>query len=126
MKVLPFEKVKLLSSLRRVLAKNIYSEFDIPPFNRAAMDGYAVIAQDTTSASLTQPAVLKIVDEAPAGFKIKTSIRKGKAISIMTGAILPEGADAVIMVEYTESKEDEVKIFRSVKQGENVSFLEKM
>ncbi|MCD6318585.1 molybdopterin molybdotransferase MoeA [Candidatus Aerophobetes bacterium] len=121
-KVLPSEKVKLLSSLNRVLAEDIYSEFDIPQFNRAAMDGYAVIAQDTTSACLTHPVVLKIVDEASAGFKAKSSVSSGKAVRIMTGAILPEGADAVVMFEDTESEKDEVKIFRSVKQGRNVSF----
>ena len=121
-KVLPSEKVKLLSSLNRVLAEDIYSEFDIPQFNRAAMDGYAVIAQDTTSACLTHPVVLKIVDEASAGIKAKSSVSSGKAVRIMTGAILPEGADAVVMFEDTESEKDEVKIFRSVKQGRNVSF----
>ncbi len=121
-RILPSEKVKLLSSLGRVLARDIYSEFDIPPFNRAAMDGYAVIAQNTTSASLTHPGILQIGDEASAGFKATSSIRKGKTIRIMTGASMPEGANAVVMVEYTESKGDELKIFRSVKQGENVSF----
>ena len=121
-KTLPSEKVKLLSSLNRVLAEDIYSEFDIPQFNRAAMDGYAVIAQDTASASLSHPAVLKIVDEASAGFKAKLKVKRGKAVRIMTGALLPEGADAVVMLEDTESDKDEVKIFRSIKQGRNVSF----
>ncbi len=121
-RILPSEKVKLLPSLGRVLAKDIYSEFDIPPFNRAAMDGYAVIAHDTAFTSLANPVVLEIVDESSAGCRAKLSISQGKAIRIMTGASMPEGADAVVMVEYTASKGNELKIFRSVKQGENVSF----
>jgi len=120
--VLSSERVKLLSSLGRVLSENIYSDFDIPGFNRAAMDGYAVVAKDTVHACPDRPVTLKVIDEVPAGFKIRSAISSGKAIRIMTGAVLPEGADAVVMVEYTEAREDKVMVFRSVKKGENVSF----
>jgi len=121
-RVLPPERVKLLSSLGRVLAEDVYSSFDIPNFDRAAMDGYAVIARDTTSASPNHPVTLKVVDEAPAGFEVRSSIASGEAIGIMTGAILPKGADAVVMVEDTRLEGNEVRIFRSVKEGENVGF----
>ena len=121
-RVLPPERVKLLSSLGRVLAEDVYSSFDIPNFDRAAMDGYAVIARDTTSASPNHPVTLKVVDEAPAGFEVRSSITSGEAIGIMTGAILPKGADAVVMVEDTRLEGNEVRIFRSVKEGENVGF----
>jgi len=120
--VLSSERVKLLSSLGRVLSENIYSDFDIPGFNRAAMDGYAVVAKDTVHACSDRPVTLKVIDEVPAGFKVKSAISSGKAIRIMTGAVLPEGADAVVMVEYTETRGDKVMVFRSVKKGENVSF----
>ncbi|MCD6257185.1 molybdopterin molybdotransferase MoeA [Candidatus Aerophobetes bacterium] len=120
--VLSSERVKLLSSLGRVLSENIYSDFDIPGFNRAAMDGYAVVAKDTVHACSDRPVTLKVIDEVPAGFKVKSAISSGKAIRIMTGAVLPEGADAVVMVEYTEARGDKVMVFRSVKRGENVSF----
>lgn len=120
--VLSSEKVKLLSSLGRVLSENIYSDFDIPGFNRAAMDGYAVVAKDTVHACSDRPVTLKVIDEVPAGFKVKSAISSGKAIRIMTGAVLPEGADAVVMVECTEARGDKVMVFRSVKKGENVSF----
>ena len=120
--VLSSERVKLLSSLGRVLSENIYSDFDIPGFNRAAMDGYAVVAKDTVHACSDRPVTLKVIDEVPAGFKVKSAISSGKAIRIMTGAVLPEGADAVVMVEYTEARGDKVMVFRSVKKGENVSF----
>ncbi|RLE12881.1 molybdopterin molybdenumtransferase MoeA [Candidatus Aerophobetes bacterium] len=120
--VLSSERVKLLSSLGRVLSENIYSDFDIPGFNRAAMDGYAVVAKDTVHACPDRPVTLKVIDEVPAGFKVKSAISSGKAIRIMTGAVLPEGADAVVMVEYTEARGDKVMVFRSVKKGENVSF----
>ena len=102
--VLSSERVKLLSSLGRVLSENIYSDFDIPGFNRAAMDGYAVVAKDTVHACPDRPVTLKVIDEVPAGFKVKSAISSGKAIRIMTGAVLPEGADAVVMVEYTEAR----------------------
>ena len=120
--VLSSERVKLLSSLGRVLSENIYSDFDIPGFNRAAMDGYAVVAKDTVHACPDRPVTLKVIDEVPAGFRVKSAISSGKAIRIMTGAVLPEGADAVVMVEYTEARGDKVMVFRSVKKGENVSF----
>lgn len=120
--VLSSERVKLLSSLGRVLSENIYSDFDIPGFNRAAMDGYAVVAKDTVHACPDRPVTLKVIDEVPAGFKVKSAISSGKAIRIMTGAVLPEGADVVVMVEYTEARGDKVMVFRSVKKGENVSF----
>jgi molybdopterin molybdotransferase len=121
-RVLPPERVELLSSLGRVLAENVYSDLDIPNFNRAAMDGYSVIARDATSASLDRPVTLEVVDEAPAGFELKSDIKTGQAIGIMTGASMPKGANAVVMMEDTEIKGNEVRIFRSVKEGENVSF----
>lgn len=121
-RILGDEKVDLLSSLGRTLAEEIWSEFDIPGFHRAAMDGYAVRAQDTTSASKAKPAVLKVVGEVAAGSPIKSKVHSGQAIGIMTGAPLPEGTDAVVMIEDTDSQEDEVRIFKCVKEGENISF----
>jgi len=121
-KVLPPERVNLLSSLGRTLAEDVYADLDIPGFDRAAMDGYAVISKDTDSASRNKPVVLEVIADVPAGYSTKKVVKSGKAVRIMTGAPLPRGADAVVMVEDTEKQEGKVKIFRRVNPEENVSF----
>ncbi len=121
-KVLPTERVNFLSSLGRTLAEDVRADFDIPGFDRAAMDGYAVISRDTSSASKKTPAVLEVIADLPAGYSTKKRVRRGKAVRIMTGAPMPQGADAVVMVEDTEKQEREVKIFSRVSGEENVSF----
>ncbi|GAG13155.1 unnamed protein product, partial [marine sediment metagenome] len=121
-KVLPPERVNLLSSLGRTLAEDVYADLDIPGFDRAAMDGYAVISKDTDSASRKKPVVLEVIADVPAGYSTKKAVKSGKAVRIMTGAPLPRGADAVVMVEDTEKQEGKAKIFRRVNPEENVSF----
>lgn len=121
-KVLPPERVNLLSSLGRTLAEDVYADLDIPGFDRAAMDGYAAISKDTDSASRKKPVVLEVIADVPAGYSTKKVVKSGKAVRIMTGAPLPRGADAVVMVEDTEKQEGKVKIFRRVNPEENVSF----
>ncbi|MEA1963733.1 MAG: gephyrin-like molybdotransferase Glp [Candidatus Aerophobetes bacterium] len=118
------EKVDLLSSFSRVLAEDIQADFNTPPFDRAAMDGYAVISEDTLKASPENPAILKVMGDLPAGSKADFTLSKEEAIRIMTGAPMPSEADAVVMVEDTQmlSNKDEVKIFKEVSPGENVSF----
>lgn len=111
------EKVDLLSACGRVLAEPITADRDFPPFARAARDGYAVRAGDVASI----PARLEMVGEIQAGDSAKSSfeLQPGQTISIMTGAPLPPGADAVVMVEYTTQSGTSVAIQRSVKAGEN-------
>ena len=121
-KVVPPEKVNLLSSLGRSLAEHVYADFDIPGFDRAAMDGYAVISKDTDSAIKGKPVVLEVIADLPAGYSTKKVVKSGKAVRIMTGAPMPRGADAVVMVEDTKKEEGKVKIFRPVTPQENVSF----
>jgi molybdopterin molybdotransferase len=121
-KVLPAERVNLLSSLGRSLAEDVYADFDIPGFDRAAMDGYAVISKDTDSASKKKPVVLEVIADVPAGYSTKKVVKSGKAVRIMTGAPMPQGADAVVMVEDTEKDHRKVKVFRPVTAKENVSF----
>ncbi|MCK4418320.1 molybdopterin molybdotransferase MoeA [Candidatus Aerophobetes bacterium] len=121
-RLLPPEEVGILSSLSRTLAEDVYAHFNIPGFDRAAMDGYALVAQDTSSAALDRPSLLEVIADLPAGYRTDKVVDKGKAIRIMTGAPLPEGADAVIMVEDTETEENKVKVFKKVKIGENISF----
>ncbi len=121
-KTLEAEKVEISSSLERVLAEDVYADFDIPGFDRSAMDGYAVMAGDTSSVRSDRPLILEVIADLRAGYQTKKILREGKAVRIMTGAPLPQGADAVVMVEDTKEEEDRVRIFRKVKPGENVSF----
>src|SRR3990170_2592726 len=114
------DSVGLDSANGRVLAEDIFSDIDIPPFNRSSMDGYAVISDDLSNV----PAELIIIEEIPAGYFPKKRIVKGTTAKIMTGAPVPEGADAVVMVENTESlKDSKVKILSKVKKGENIFTL---
>jgi len=121
---LPREKVGLLSSYGRVLAEDVRVDFDVPPFDRSAMDGYAVISEDTLKASPENPLILKVTGDLPAGSEANFTLAKGKAIRIMTGAPMPSEGDAVVMLEDTRmlSNGSEVEIFTEVSPGENVSF----
>ena len=121
-KLVSSEKIDILSSLSRTLAEDVHADFDIPGFDRAAMDGYAVLSKDTNSASKKKPVILEVIANVPAGYSTEKVVKNGRAVRIMTGAPMPKGADAVIMVENTEKEEEKVKIFRKVTCQENVSF----
>ena len=108
--------VLLLESLNRILAGPIYADRDFPPFPRATRDGYAVRAADVK----TVPARLQVVGQIKAGDSFGKTINPGEAVEIMTGASAPEGADAVVMVEYTSREGDKVEIQRSCAPGENI------
>jgi molybdopterin molybdotransferase len=113
------ESVDLLAAAGRVLYEPVSADRDIPPFPRSTRDGYAV-----RSADLSQlPATLEVVGEIRAGEKldkIPAGIARGQTVSIMTGAPVPVGADAVVMVEYTSRHGKQVEITRSVGPGENI------
>ena len=100
--VLEAEGKPVLSCLGQVLDEDIAAGFDIPPHDNSAMDGYAVISEDTAGASEALPAILKVIGEIPAGQVSKLSVTKGTAIRIMTGAFIPAGADAVVRFEETD------------------------
>ena len=123
--VLKKEKIEIIDSLGRVIAEDIISDFDIPPFDRSAMDGFAIISDDTFSASKENPVLLEVIGEIKAGDFKNFKIEKGKAISIMTGAKIPQNSDAVIKIEDVEEifKDGKryIKIERYVKKGENIS-----
>ncbi|MGH7456420.1 MAG: molybdopterin molybdotransferase MoeA, partial [bacterium] len=120
-KRLPVELVPLLESAGRVLAEDVATDVDMPPFPRSSMDGYAVRSEDVRNA----PAKLAVVGFIPAGSYPNFSLQPGQAAKIMTGAPLPPGADAVQMVEKTRSREEAnmVEILESVAPGNNVSPL---
>ncbi|HEC88821.1 MAG TPA: molybdenum cofactor biosynthesis protein [Thermoplasmata archaeon] len=115
------EKVSIEDSLGRVLASDIMAEFDVPGFDRAAMDGYAVRAEDTFGASQFKPRILKMIDIVNAGETSTKMVHHGECIQIATGAKLPEGSNAVVIVEDTEKENGRIEVFRPVYPKANVS-----
>jgi len=99
--ILNHETIPLADSLGRVIAENITSPIDLPPFDNSAMDGYAVHFNDSTDASENHPITLSVVMDIPAGKAPTGQLKAGQAARIMTGAPIPEGATAVIPVEHT-------------------------
>ena len=114
------EKVRLPDCLGRILAEDIRAASDVPDWPRSAYDGYAFRAEDTVSASAEAPVTLRILEEVPAGKAPEHPLTEGTAVRIMTGAMLPEGADAVEMFEKTEFTETTVTLFHPGKPGNNV------
>ncbi len=119
-KPLGIEQVSLLQAGQRVLAENVHASIDIPPFNRSTVDGYAVKSEDTFGAEENRPIVLKVSGTVNVGEAPKARVEKGKAAEIVTGAPIPDGADAVVMIEHTERKNETVSIFNAVCKEENV------
>ncbi|MDD5288011.1 MAG: molybdopterin-binding protein [Dehalococcoidales bacterium] len=114
------EAVPIDNALNRVLAEDLIALMDVPPFNRAAMDGYAVKAKDTFGAGQFKPKLFKITGEIHAGEKPDKKIKSGECLQISTGAVMPNGADSVVMVEDTERENSQIKVFKSVTPGTNV------
>ncbi len=116
-----FEVIPVDSSIGRVLFEDIYSGVDVPPFDRAAMDGFAVRSVDVTGASETNPIRLRVVGEATTSKEFTGSVGELEAVRIDTGARMPEGADAVVLLEDTDYREGYVDVYRSVSKYSNVS-----
>ncbi|MBE0409742.1 MAG: molybdopterin molybdenumtransferase MoeA [Anaerolineales bacterium] len=115
------EEIDTVESLGRVTAEGVISDISIPTFPRSTVDGYAVRALDTYGASEALPAFLNVVGEVLMGSEPKFSIEATECGLIHTGGMLPQGSDAVVMVEYTqEVSEQEIEVMRSVAVGENV------
>ncbi|MEL7567776.1 MAG: gephyrin-like molybdotransferase Glp [Dehalobacterium sp.] len=114
------EHVRMIDALGRVLSKDLRAEGCIPPFNRSPYDGYTFRSEDAKEATRDHPVVLEVIEEVPAGHAPKSKVSNGKAVKILTGAPIPEGADAVIKYEETKAKDDYISIFRSIKTGENI------
>lgn len=114
------ERVPLLEAADRVLYEDIVSDTMVPPADDSAMDGYAIIADDTSGASRSSPATLRITGEIRAGGStIGKRVSRGEAIRIMTGAPIPQGADAVIQFEDTEEEHGYVKVFSESAKSRN-------
>lgn len=111
------EKIPIQESVGRVLASDVVASFDVPPFDRASMDGYAVKAADTEKV----PVKLKLIGAQHTGGIYEGTVNHGECLEIATGSPIPEGADAVVMVEYTELEGDNVVIKRGVTSGKNMA-----
>ncbi len=129
------ETVRLSGAFGRVLGEDVTSMYDNPPFDRSAMDGYAVKGENTFSASGTNPIYFTLVGEVTTGIKPDIEIGDFEAVKIMTGGPIPKGADAVVMFEYTnelngggegegadEGYGGEIEVLKAVTPGKNVSF----
>lgn len=115
------EKIPLSDAYRRVLAEDINALIDLPPFNRASRDGYAVKAEDTFGASEDNPVILKCIETVMAGESAKKEVENGKCIEVSTGAPVPNGTDGVVMVEFTENKEGSIHVYKSVAFGQYIA-----
>jgi len=96
------EEVELADAHGRMLAERISADIDVPGFDRASMDGYAVQARDTIDAGEVDPVTLDLVGTVHAGDKPEVSLKPGTCVEISTGAVLPAGSDAVVVVEQTD------------------------
>jgi molybdenum cofactor synthesis domain-containing protein len=114
------ERVALLSANGRVAAADVVAAVDVPPFSRAGMDGYAVRAEDTYGASRYEPKALRVIEKVYTGMVPIAAVESGTAIEIATGAPMPAGADAVVMVEETEQAEATVRVLTPVHPRQNV------
>lgn len=115
------ENLNLDNSLGRILAEDLYSPVDLPPFSRSTVDGYAVKAADTAGASASMPTYFEIAGSIEMGEKTELKIKSGEAAAIPTGGMLPEGADAVLMIEDTEKIEEKtIESFKSLAAGDNL------
>lgn len=110
------ERIEIAASVGRVLAQDIAADMDLPPFDRSQMDGYAVVAVDTADT----PVTLKIIGESAAGRGFHGDLDRGEAVRIMTGARVPEGADAVQRIELAREENGAVTILEPVKKNMSI------
>jgi len=113
------KKVDLLSSLGKLISKDIISNDYLPNYDRSTVDGYAVIAQDVYCASSSIPSFLKVVADIKIGEQPDVVLSKGQAAKITTGAVMPKGATGVVMVENVEILKDEIAVYSPIKTNEN-------
>jgi putative molybdopterin biosynthesis protein len=103
-----------------ILAEDVFSSIDVPAFDRSVKDGFAVRAQDTYNATEIEPLALVKIGSIAAGCVPDLALGPGEAIEIATGAPIPEGADAVVMVEHTSTEADKILVRRAVYINENI------
>jgi molybdopterin molybdotransferase len=120
-KSLSFEKINIEDSLHRVLSEDITSPTNLPEFPRSTVDGFALKAKDTYGASEKNPAIIRLLGEIPMGKISNIELNEGEAVKVATGGMVPKGADAVQMVEFTECVDsDTLHVFKTLSPLENV------
>ncbi|MHA2183594.1 MAG: molybdopterin molybdotransferase MoeA [Promethearchaeota archaeon] len=117
----PIEEIEIGNAFNRILAIDIITEFDLPPFDRSAMDGYALKAEDSFGASPKNPKKIKLSGKIEIGETSTLILNKGQGIRISTGAPIPEGADCVIKIEDTEIQNEIIQLYTSIPPGKNIS-----
>jgi molybdenum cofactor synthesis domain-containing protein len=120
-RVMGEEEVLLEEALGRVLARDVVAERDNPPFDRAAMDGFAVRGENTFGAGQANPIYFRIIGEVLTGQSFNGEVSDFEAVRITTGAPLPRGADAVVMLEHVNELGGEIEVIKAVPPGKNVS-----
>ncbi len=120
-KLMEIEEIPICETHKRVLAEDVMAYHDSPPFDKSAMDGFALKGENTFGASQSAPKEFKVIDAIGAGDFSSKTVGENEAIVIATGAPIPDGADAVIMKEYTTTEDDNLTIYSQVTPGENVS-----
>ncbi|MBJ8008376.1 MULTISPECIES: molybdopterin molybdotransferase MoeA [Bacillus cereus group] len=120
------EEVSLIESYGRILGEDVIADHDVPHFNRSPYDGFAIRAEDTKEASSSNPILFEVIGEIGAGFVFTEEVKAFQAVRIMTGAAIPVGCNAVVMLELTESFEENEKTYMKLKRpftsGDNISF----
>ncbi|NLJ79355.1 MAG: molybdopterin molybdotransferase MoeA [Tissierellia bacterium] len=115
------EEVSILESTDRVLSQDIYSDIDVPEFNRSTVDGYAIKSKDSHGASESIPSLLTILGEVKMGEIPRQGIKSGETLYVPTGGMIPEGADGMVMIEYTEKlDEDNLMVYKAISFNENM------
>jgi molybdenum cofactor synthesis domain-containing protein len=115
------EKVPLKKSLNRILFRDVRSPIDVPNFPRSSRDGYALISADTFGAEEDKPVLLRSLGEVSIGTKPSVAVQRGECVKISTGAMVPKGADSIIMIEYTEEDRGRIKVYRPITPWENIT-----
>ena len=115
------EEIPLLEATNRVLAEDVYSNIDVPEFNRSTVDGYAIKSKDSYGANEAIPSLFNILGEVNMGEVPEYEVKTGEAVYVPTGGMIPEGADGMVMIEYTEKLDDQtLMVYRPISVNENM------
>ena len=115
------ERIPITEAEGRVLAEDVRAEIDVPDFRKSTVDGYAVRAKDTQGAGDSIPCFLDVTGEVSIGSPAEETIGPGRCVYVPTGGMLPEGADAVVMIEHAEAFSDsKIAVYDAVSPGRNV------
>lgn len=122
--IIGYEEIDITKALGRVAFEDVFSQLDIPDFNRSTVDGYAVVSKDTFGASESLPAFLNIIGKVEMGEAASISVSGGKCVYVPTGGMIPDGADGMLMIEYVELLDEGLLAAHSpVAPGENIIFI---